>query len=346
MNNQSTLGWDVGGAHLKAALLDASGQVRQVIQVPCPLWRGIEQLQIAIRLILSQLDQPAIEHAVTMTGELVDIFPNRAKGVSQIADLLCQELDGRVAFYAGDKGFIAIADVAYNTSSIASANWLASSCWLASQIPDALFVDIGSTTADLILLKAGKPQARGANDAQRMQYQELVYTGVVRTPLMAIAQQIPFAGELVMVAAEYFATSADIYRLTSDLNEAEDMADTADGGDKSLEASARRLARMVGHDVDDAPMSAWICLAQAFKQRQLHQLAEAASRAYSRNLLNQDAPIIGAGAGSFLAKQLALQLERPYINAASLLENTDSDLAGWINVCLPACAVAALLRNS
>ena len=34
------IGWDIGGAHLKAVLLDANGDVLNIKQLPCPLWRG------------------------------------------------------------------------------------------------------------------------------------------------------------------------------------------------------------------------------------------------------------------------------------------------------------------
>ena len=42
------IGWDIGGAHLKAALLDGSGEVLQVLQLPCQLWKGLDQLEKAI----------------------------------------------------------------------------------------------------------------------------------------------------------------------------------------------------------------------------------------------------------------------------------------------------------
>ena len=34
------VGWDIGGAHLKAALLNNKGEVLGVFQEPCPLWQG------------------------------------------------------------------------------------------------------------------------------------------------------------------------------------------------------------------------------------------------------------------------------------------------------------------
>src|ERR1019366_4686400 len=102
------------------------------------------------------------------------------------------------------------------------------------------------------------------------------------------------------VAAEYFATMGDVYRLTGELAEAHDMADTADGAGKTPEDSARRLARMVGRDLRDASMQDWRRLAAAFRHAQLLLLQDAVQRAISRGLIVDDAPLVGAGAGGFL----------------------------------------------
>ncbi|OAM52889.1 S-layer protein [Methylovorus sp. MM2] len=337
-----TLGWDVGGAHLKVALVNTDGVALQVVQVKCRLWLGIEQLEQAVDEVLGQLQYAAGQHVVTMTGELADIFPDRISGVMQIADVMRQKLSGQVTFYAGTSGFVAIADVAYKSAAIASANWLASASFLAKQIPQALFIDIGSTTADIVLLNEGHPFTRGISDAERMKSESLIYTGVVRTPVMAVSSRVPFLGEWVTLAAEYFSTMADIYRLTGDLKLADDMADTADGAGKTVEDSARRLARMIGHDLDDAPMSAWVALANAFKQQQLNRLKDAVLRHYSCGIIDADAPMIGAGVGRFLVFELANQLNRDYYDASNFIRAQTDTTKYWASACLPAYAVAAL----
>jgi (4-(4-[2-(gamma-L-glutamylamino)ethyl]phenoxymethyl)furan-2-yl)methanamine synthase len=209
-----------------------------------------------------------------------------------------------------------------------------------------LLVDIGSTTTDLIPLANGRPCHHGTTDAERMHYEELVYTGVVRTALMALGPRIPFAGEWRTLAAEHFATTADVYRLTGDLNEADDMASTADGAGKTAHDSARRIARMLGHDVNDAPHAAWIMLAHAFKQQQIERLKHAVLRCFSRNIVDAQTPIIGAGAGCFLACELARQLGRPYLDVTELLAVQADDVGRLAGICLPAYAVARLALNA
>jgi probable H4MPT-linked C1 transfer pathway protein len=354
------IGWDVGGAHLKAAHMQ-HGKLVQVLQVPCALWRGLGELESAIEQVLQVFGALPAVHAITMTGELVDLFVNREAGVKAISQLMQAKLNGIKRFYAGAldenySAFVAVDAVDQHWQQIASANWLASASFSAqqlaklTQIKYGLLIDIGSTTSDFVTLVNGLPLCLGFSDAARMQTEELVYSGVIRTPLMALAQQVHFEHKLTGVAAEYFATTADIYRLLDVLSAADDMADTADGQDKTPLASARRIARMVGHDVTDAPMSSWLALAHAFKFKQLERLKNVALAHIARMTtgqpqLDQQLMIIGAGAGSFLAKEIAQILQLQYVDIAALIktDSVDADnLSRWINVCLPAYAVAQL----
>lgn len=334
------IGWDVGGAHLKAVLLDNKGAALAATQVYCPLWRGLRELEFAIDQVLLEFN--AGSHAITMTGELADIFPNRREGVLQIAATLAKKLHGDLRYYAGRHGFVYQDAIDHNWSDIASMNWFASVQYVAQKVHHALFVDIGSTTTDIALIEDGLPRTQGFTDTARMQCDELVYTGVVRTPLMAIAQKIPFAGKPTHVAAEYFATAADIYTLTDELDAADNMADTADGTDKTMQASARRIARMVGCDADDAPPSAWVELAHAFKKVQLAQIRQAVENQMTLVDDRKDIQIVGAGAGAFLAAELASQLGLAYQPVAALIAAIDQTTRDRASVCFPAYSVAYL----
>lgn len=352
---QTVIGWDIGGAHLKAVMLNAAGHVLAANQVYCPLWRGLHELDHAMDVILREFN--AEEHRVTMTGELADIFPDRHAGVVQIAQFIAQKLFSQkppcnVMFYAGNQGFVGIEAVEPHSADIASMNWLASTQYIAHNVKQALFIDVGSTTTDIALINDGRAQVRGFNDAARMQYDELVYTGVVRTPLMALTQKIPFAGQQVNIAAEHFATAADVYTLTGDLALAENVAETADGAEKSVEASARRIARMIGHDAQDAPLSVWRNLADAFKEAQLNLIKQAVliqmSRLAQISRLEdcQNLHIIGAGAGEFMVCELAKQLGFKYVSVSDFIHAESYAKKSMAQVCFPAYAVAGLGLNA
>ena len=337
----SLIGWDIGGAHLKAVHLNAQGIVINVKQLACPLWLGLDQLESSIIVMLHSfaVSPMNMQHAVTMTGELVDLFESREDGVMQIAQKVHEVLGQHVHFYhindqSKHHGFIKIDQLANHTKYTASANWHASAELLALCIPNAILVDVGSTTTDIIPIENGHVMQVGITDHERMQQDTLVYTGVVRTPIMAIAQKIDLDKNETNVAAEFFATSADIYRLTEELPIGVDMADTADGKPKTVIDSAKRMARMVGCDLEDKPLNIWKDLALSFRDKQLNQITMAIKKH-----LKKDMTIIGAGAGRFLIASAANDLGYQYKDFSSILDNT---LGEDINVCLPAYAVARL----
>ena len=42
-------GWDLGGAHVKLAVVDRDGRLQRAVQVPCELWLGLDRLEAALR---------------------------------------------------------------------------------------------------------------------------------------------------------------------------------------------------------------------------------------------------------------------------------------------------------
>ncbi len=349
MSNECVIGWDVGGAHLKAARLEADGRLSGVWQKHCPLWRGLEHLDNALHSVLAELSTTPARHAVTMTGEMTDLFENRANGVHTLVNHLCDQLGGadRVRFYAGADGWMNAGTTRLRPQTVASANWHATAAMVAACLDDALLVDIGSTTCDLILVRHGEVASASGSDSDRLTAGELVYSGVVRTPLMALADSAPLKGRWTPLMAEHFATTADVYRVLGWLPEAADLYESADGGAKTAAASRVRLARMVGRDADEMPDAAWDELAAWFVDAQLDKIARAARQLLSRGLLPASAPVVAAGAGAFLVERLAARLDRGVLNFSSLLKaeeyaGADGHNASW---CAPAVAVGWLLRK-
>ena len=94
---EGVIGWDIGGAHLKAAYLDGRGAVQRVVQLPCPLWQGLPHLDRALDEALRQMPARVAKHAITMTGELVDLFATRADGVVSLIASLAAKLPPKFA---------------------------------------------------------------------------------------------------------------------------------------------------------------------------------------------------------------------------------------------------------
>ena len=333
------IGWDLGGANIKSACVEG-GRVASVAQTPCPAVQDRRKFNEALERALAGLTAKPECHAVTMTGELSDVFADRQEGVGYLSQMVGQALP-QVVIYAGRAGFVSPQDAVNHVGDIASANWHASALLAAQRCSEGLLVDIGTTTADLIPLRNGVVASSGYTDAERLQTGELVYTGVVRTPVMAIAQDSTFRGRMQRIAAERFATMADVYRLTGELPEDADPYPTADQRGKSREDSAARLARMLGMDASDATIADWVALANDFAGRQLSLLQEAATQVLTAADVAARAPIVGAGCGRFLARGLAESLGRPYSDFSDVI-NADPEAREMAARCAPAVAVAIL----
>ena len=349
------IGWDIGGAHVKACRLQ-DGRVADVAQWPCPLWTGLQHLDAALDQAAARWPtMGAAEHVVTMTGEMVDLFPDREAGVRGLATHLARGLPTPPLFYAGELGWCQAGDAAALWPAIASANWRATASWVArwarGQGRDAgLLVDIGSTTTDLIAFRDGRVLGHSRSDFDRLASGELVYQGVVRTPLCALAPRIEFGGRVLNVMNEFFATTADVYRLTGELDPAHDQHPSADSAPKDRRATQQRLARLVGQDARDADDAEWLAFARAWRAAQVAELGGQLRRVAAAFELPDIAIFVAAGCGAFLLPDVLKAARRASpercfdfgLDTVPLAPGAAADVADWARVGAPCVALALL----
>jgi (4-(4-[2-(gamma-L-glutamylamino)ethyl]phenoxymethyl)furan-2-yl)methanamine synthase len=335
----NVVGWDIGGVHLKAARAD-DGRIVDVAQIAAPLRAGLNPLTKAFGLAKARMG-PAHLHVVTMTAELADTFASRTEGVMRIAALAARELGATALLYAGRAGFVPVGRAHEHVADIASANWHASAALVARRHASALFIDMGSTTTDIVPLAGGAIVARGYTDAERLAAGELVYTGLVRGFVMATADRAPFGGAWTPLVNENFANLADVHRILGSLPDGVDQMATTDGRDKTIAASRARLARMVGRDAAEADDAVWERLAAWFAEAQMRAVIDGAMLVSSAMPGRRDAPIVGAGIGTGVVREIARRLGRAFIAFESLLE-VAPQARDAASQCAPAAALALL----
>ncbi|OAI55283.1 hypothetical protein AYO47_09615, partial [Planctomyces sp. SCGC AG-212-M04] len=265
------LGWDIGGANLKAS----DGASRSV-EVPFPLWQQPDHLTSAIADLAQQFE-PANLWVLTMTGELADCFRDKREGVRRILQSAGEAAGGiplLVWTTAGE--FVPVEEAIAWPLLTAASNWLALATWVGRMAPEgnALLVDTGSTTTDIIPLLNGFPNPEGRTDVERLQSGELVYTGWKRTPVAAIASNVGFRGHRCSVAAELFATSWDVHLLTEAVAPSDDD-DTSNGGPASIDGAYDRVSRMLCCDRDEMTLDEARGIARELSDRQIDQISSA-----------------------------------------------------------------------
>ncbi len=298
------LGVDVGGANIKVS--DAGGFARSL---PFELWRYGDELASTLRKALASAPKwDAL--AATMTGELADCYETKSAGVRHITGALAAVAGPRpLAIYGVDGEFHTAVETLDDPLMAAASNWHALARFAAKWLPDrtGVVIDVGSTTSDFIPVVDGQVATASKTDTGRLQAGELVYTGVGRTPVCALVGSLPYHGSDCPVAAELFATTADVYRLLGLTNTPDSIA--ADGRPFTRRHCVDRLARQVCADRDTFSESDARAAAEWVHERQLELLEGGLSRVCQSLAADRCAAIV-SGSGEFLAKRLAIRNTR------------------------------------
>ena len=317
---------DIGGANTKAAWFD--GTIVRTVSRPFEVWRDREGLAGVLREVGAD---PAHAVAITMTAELSDAFRTKREGVSLVLDAAQAAFGDRPLSVLTTSGELVTVDEARERPwDVAAANWVATALAVAAAYPDAQLIDVGSTTADIVPIAAGRVAATASNDLARLLAGELVYTGVLRTNLAAIAPRVPVRGEWCPVSSEYFAISADVHLLLGHLEPSAYDCPTPDGRPATVAFARERVARLVCSDLEQLGEADVDAIAAFLYGEQLRQIEEAARRA----ALSPEAPVVAVGAGAFMGREVAVRLDR------ALADAPWDAAAGEV---APAAALAALL---
>lgn len=299
------IGWDVGGANIKAARIDKGRSEPSVVERALPLWRELHRLPSALAEAADSLG-PASTMAVTMTAELADCFTSKRQGVACVLDAFGTAFPLVEPWVYGTDGtFQPVAVARQRPYRVAAANWMASATLVARTFPDALFIDVGSTTTDIIPIVGGQVVARGKTDPARLRSGELVYTGVLRTPVCAVVRSVPLRGRRCRVAAEHFAVIADVHLWRGRIEESDYTCDTPDGRGRSRLEAGARLARMVCADLEMLGAAGITGIADHVARMQVRQIVSGLRQVIRRLGARCPRVAVLAGQGAFVAREAA-----------------------------------------
>jgi len=311
------IGLDIGGVNTKAVWRDGAA-LRTVLR-PYDVVRDPGALTAVVRDVVAELAaEPPELVALTMTAELSDEFRTKREGVAFVLDAVEAAVPGRVLVVTVGGELVSLAEARARPLDVAAANWVASALAVGALHPDALMLDIGSTTADVIPITAGRVAASGRTDLDRLLAGELVYTGALRTNLAAIAPRVPVRGRWCPVASELFAISGDVHLILGHLAPEAYTCATPDGRAASVECARERVARLVCADTEQLSVAEVEAIAAFLHDEQVRQI-EAAVRQ-----VGTDAGIVPLGVGAFLAREVAERLGRPVLELPWSAEQRDA----------------------
>lgn len=312
------LGLDIGGANTKTCYLEIVG--KKVLEadgnsVYQPLWENPDGLYHVLRNSSDYLLRNG-KHldgiALTMTAELCDGFVSKTQGVISIlrsVEAVFPDIPIFIWTLKGD--FLSPDEIRKQPLQAAAANWLASAYALAESIKSEdsiIFADMGSTTTDIVPITKGRVMSKGQTDTERLISGELLYSGVLRTPIHSLISEIYLDGFTCQVAKELFAVSADVYRFLEQITEEVYDVSTPDCRGRSLEDCIRRLARIVCSEPEELGMKNIYLLARTIMEKQIRQIQDNILRVISQKDVRLPQELIITGQGIFLLEEAARRL--------------------------------------
>jgi (4-(4-[2-(gamma-L-glutamylamino)ethyl]phenoxymethyl)furan-2-yl)methanamine synthase len=328
------IGIDIGGANLKLA--DAHQIAKQA---RFAMWKHPDRLASELsRLLEGSMDFQGV--ALTMTGEMADCFATREEGVCRILEQVTRIIPSPcIRVYAVDGQWKSVPQAAREPWQVAASNWKALATYAARWTDDkpTLLVDIGSTTTDIIAIQKKVVQSKSTSDRERLIAGELVYTGVERSSVAGLVQELVVHGEACPVINEAFATSGDVNLVLGHLIEDATDCDTSDGQAKTRTLAAFRLARMVGEDGNTLGQQDIESLAESIYDAQAGKIAKgmlSVARQFKRGTCER---ILFSGHGDFLIDD-AIE----YLGWSVQRTRLSEHLGPTLSRCAPAHAVAVL----
>jgi probable H4MPT-linked C1 transfer pathway protein len=297
----AVLGWDIGGVNTKVVRVEPRENAAPALlaaSVPFEIQRAPGALGSTLTAAADRVGRTERGvHAVTMTAELSQAFRTKREGVATVLDALAAAFPSDdVRVYTTEGEFIRPTAARARPWDVGASNWVATATLVSRFLPEALLVDIGTTSTDIIPIVDARVAARGRTDPTRLLTGELVYTGAVRTPVEALVREVPLWDGCALVSAEGFATVGDAHLWLGALSPSQYTAPTADGRPPSREHAGERLARVVCGDREMLEDAAIDRIARAITEAQLDAVAAGIRRVRASCPAATTAVVTGVGA--------------------------------------------------
>ncbi|HUT82547.1 MAG TPA: hydantoinase/oxoprolinase family protein [Candidatus Bathyarchaeia archaeon] len=301
------LGLDIGGANTKYVLLKHQEDVSELLVAESkyfPFWKKnneYPQLLLNLKKELESLYGTISNVVCVTTAELADCFQTKKEGIEAICSYVTQVFSEQSPMIFDVRNrFILCDEAGEHWLTVAASNWVATAAFLGKKYPNALLVDIGSTTTDLIPIFEGKVVAQGKNDLERLISRELIYSGLLRTNVIALTHEIKLNTKIIPLASELFATTGDIYYLLGVIKEEEFSVETADGKPVSKKNSLARISRIICSDLNQLSEQDVLDIVKQIQRKHLMQLSNAFNAVlndyYNRFQLKPQIILTGSGA--------------------------------------------------
>ena len=334
--NTKYIGIDIGGAHIKCVGIDKFKNISYTKYESYQIWNDKKVLLEKLNQINKEVNNNKLTYGITMSAELCDNFPNRKRGVKYIIEA-CNSLKSKKLFYSNKSLLFSSKS---KIEHLMSMNWHAIGKLCENKVKDSIIVDFGSTTTDFLCIKNFKLRNKGFSDFERINNNELIYKGLIRTPLFGIKKKVKFKKKYYNLIPEIFSDMADVYRVIKLLKKDIDVDKTADASSKSIRSSMIRIARNFGLDYNNSKKELILKICNELYYSQLNEIKNNIDFLRKKYKISSKCKIVLSGIGQ---EVLMNYLNRKFNNTIFLFELLGSKKYKKASYHAPALSIALLL---
>lgn len=331
------IGWDIGGANIKATLIEAKDEKAfriKTITHYFPIWvEGKERLPIILNKLKEEIVGESFIDAIglTMTAELSDVYETKKEGVNHVLDCIKEVFPkGQIFVLDVDARLKTVEEARRDHLKVAGANWVGTAWMVSKWVKDCILLDVGSTTTDIIPIIKGRIMARGKTDFERLANGELIYNGTLRTNVATIVESVPVRGITTRISSELFALTGDVHLILGNISQGEYTTETADKRGKTRKEALSRLARVVCADADMLKEDEIVSIANYVYRKQLDKISDGIIQVYSsiRASVKDKLSLVLTGIGrNFLGRKSAEKLRFESIIDLAQIIGKDASVA-------------------
>ena len=268
------MGLDIGGANTDCCIYDISKDACKLVKskkVYLPMWSRKEELEACLEEFKEEMLDVVV---VTTTAELSDGYTSKEEGINDISCKVMNVFKDSKVYFVTFKGLKSYEYVKKNPLDMAAANWIATSNLVAKIKDECIFMDMGTTTTDIIPIRNSHETASGHSDLERLCSGELVYTGMLRTNIATFVDKVPVREEHANVSSELFTITADVYRILGYITEEEYTCDSPDNRKKDVTSCKRRLLRLICAQLEDFNDEEVLEIAHFVEDKQIEEISQ------------------------------------------------------------------------
>lgn len=297
------MGLDIGGANTDCSIIELKNN--KIVSVKnyreyFPMWKKNDRLKKVLQKFCKNEDYIDVV-CVSMTAELADGYESKKEGVTDISKKVIEVFSDNEVYFVTFNGLKSYDELQKDKLSAAAANWIGTSELIKYIGEDCIFMDIGSTTTDIIPIKNFHECASGHSDLERLSTGELIYTGMLRTNLASIVHNVMVHNKKTRVSSELFTITADIHMILGNIKENDYTCTTPDNNKKDIVSCKRRLARLVCADLDSLSDEEIFKIAEYIQEKQIEQIIEGLTEVVKRTKIST-VVVISIGNGNLCEK--------------------------------------------